>query len=170
MTGGRADGRLSSAMIKISTTTALLAIGGILTGCGGTTEPSDVDCPAFLLTYGEATGDTLTATQGLRYIEISPGSGIPVETGIAVDVNYSGYLLSGTRFDTSCSEQAPVLRFTVGSGQLIPGFELGVLGMKPGGIRRIIVPPALAYGAAGNPPIPPNATIVFDLEMVGYVD
>jgi peptidylprolyl isomerase len=140
-----------------------------LTGCGGDSAgPSDVDCNAFLLTYGAAAGDTVTATQGLRYIEITPGSGVAVSQGIAVEFNYSGYLLSGTRFDTSCSAEAPVLRFTVGAGQLIPGFELGVLGMKPGGVRRIIVPPALGYGSTANGPIPANSTLVFDLEMIRY--
>ena len=145
---------------------------GLLASCSSSTPigPSDVVCPDFLLTYGAATGDTVTADQGLKYIEISPGSGTTAAAGMTVDVNYSGYLVSGTRFDTSCGAGTPVYRVQLGGGAVIPGFDLGIRGMQPGGVRRVIVPPALGYGNVPNGPIPANSTLVFDIELVDIVD
>jgi FKBP-type peptidyl-prolyl cis-trans isomerase len=59
---------------------------------------------------------------------------------------------------------------TLGASQVIPGFDLGIRGMKPGGVRRVIVPPALGYGNVANGPIPPNSTLIFDIQYVGLVD
>ena len=130
--------------------------------------PDTVDCDAFLLEYGPASGDTVTAAQDLRYIEVTPGTGAGAAAGRTVDVNYSGYLLNGTSFDTSCG--TPVLRLTLGAQEVIEGFDLGIRGMTPGGVRRVIVPPALGYGNAQVGPIPPNSTLVFDIQLVGFVD
>jgi FKBP-type peptidyl-prolyl cis-trans isomerase len=145
---------------------------GLLASCGSSSPlgPSDVVCNDFLLTYGAAPTDTVTADQGLKYIEISPGSGTTAALGLTVDVNYSGYLVSGTRFDTSCGAGTPVLRVGLGAQQVIPGFDLGIRGMKPGGVRRVIVPPALGYGNVPNGPIPANSTLVFDIELIGIVE
>jgi len=159
-------------MQTISTTAILLAAAlGILTGCGS--DPAgagDVACDDFLLQYGAAAGDTVTTEQGLRYIDVSPGSGTAAAQGTTVDVNYSGYLLNGTQFDTSCPTDAPVFRVTLGASQVIPGFDLGIRGMRPDGVRRIIVPPALGYGNVPNGPIPANSTLVFDLQLVRLVE
>lgn len=149
----------------------LAAALGILTGCGSDSAGvDDVACDDFLLQYGAAAGDTVTAQQGLKYIDISPGSGTAAAAGMTVDVNYSGYLINGTLFDTSCSAEAPVFRLTLGAGQVIQGFDLGIRGMQPGGVRRIIVPPALGYGNVVNGPIPANSTLVFDLQLVRLVE
>jgi len=86
-----------------------------------------------------------------------------------VDVNYSGYLLDGTPFDSSCPATATVFRLTLGASQVIPGFDLGIRGMKPNAIRRVIVPPALGYGNVANGPIPANSTLIFDLQLVRIV-
>ncbi len=162
---------LRSMQTTLTTPILLAAILGILTGCGSNPAGADdVACDDFLLQYGTAAGDTITTSEGLRYIDITAGSGTAAAQGMTVDVNYSGYLLSGTLFDTSCSAGVPVLRVTLGSGAVIPGFDLGIRGMLPGGVRRIIVPPALGYGNVPNGPIPANSTIVFDLDLVGFVD
>ena len=148
---------------------ALLA----LVACGGsdTTGPSDVACHAFLLQFSQATGDTVNGSQGLRYIEVVVGTGAEAALTNTVDVNYSGYLASNNnRFDTSCDAGTPTLRVTLGTNQVIPGFDLGIRGMKPGGVRRVIVPPALGYGNVANGPIPPNSTLIFDIQYVGLVD
>lgn len=87
-----------------------------------------------------------------------------------VDVNYSGYLLSGLRFDTSCPVGIDVLRLTLGDGDVIGGFDLGIRGMKPGGVRRVIIPPELGYGNVPRGPIPPNSTLVFDIQLVQIVN
>jgi FKBP-type peptidyl-prolyl cis-trans isomerase len=152
-----------------SVSTALLA----LAGCGGsdTTGPSDVACHDFLLQFSQATGDTVNGSQGLKYIEVVVGTGSEAALTNTVDVNYSGYLATNNnRFDTSCDVGTPTLRVTLGASQVIPGFDLGIRGMKPGGVRRVIVPPALGYGGAANGPIPPNSTLVFDIQYVGRAD
>ena len=87
-------------------------------------------------------------------------------------MNYTGWLYNpsgtdgkGQQFDTSAGRG--LLTFVVGSNQVIPGFSQGVQGMRVGGFRRVVLPPSLAYGATGNGPIPPNATLVFEIELVG---
>jgi FKBP-type peptidyl-prolyl cis-trans isomerase len=81
-----------------------------------------------------------------------------------VSVQYTGWLSDGTPFDTSRGG-APFV-FVLGAGQVIAGFDEGVRGMEIGGKRRLIVPPALGYGSTGAGPIPPNATLIFDVELV----
>ena len=133
--------------------------------------PEDVVCHDFLLQYGAAPTDTVNGSQGLKYIEIVAGAGTEAGLTSTVDVNYSGYLASNNnRFDTSCQDGTPVLRVTLGANQVIPGFDLGIRGMKPGGVRRVIVPPALGYGGTPNGPIPANSTLVFDIQFVDFVD
>jgi peptidylprolyl isomerase len=143
-----------------------------LTGCGGgdPVGPDDTACADFLLQYGAAPADTVTAQQGLKYIEISAGTGTAASVAMTVDVNYSGYLINGTRFDTSCPAGAPVLRVNLGGGQVISGFDLGIRGMRPGGVRRVIIPPALGYGGTANGQIPANSTLIFDLQLVRIVE
>jgi FKBP-type peptidyl-prolyl cis-trans isomerase len=149
---------------------ALLAFAA---ACGGSdlTGPEDVACHAFLLQYGAAPADTVNASQGLKYIDVVVGSGSDAALTNTVDVNYSGYLASNNnRFDTSCQEGTPVLRVTLGASQVIAGFDLGIRGMKPGGVRRVIIPPALGYGGVAQGPIPANSTLIFDIQYVGLVD
>ena len=133
------------------------------------TGPQHVACDPFLQSYAAAAGDTIDGAQGLRYIEIQTGTGNAAAVGRTTDVNYSGYLLDGTRFDTSCPPTRTTLRVDLGAGAVIPGFELGLAGMRPGGVRRISIPPDLAYGDQPNGPIPGGSTLVFDLQLVGYV-
>lgn len=104
-------------------------------------------------------------SSGLYSQEIREGEGEAVQAGQKVKVEYTGWLPSGYRFDTSHGKQP--YEFTVGRGEVIKGWDVGVVGMKRGGQRRIIVPPRMAYGdegAAGV--IPPSAVLVFDLELV----
>ncbi len=101
-------------------------------------------------------------------VDVRVGTGAEANIGRSVTVNYAGYLYSataaenkGTSFDSGSS-----YRFTVGSG-VIAGFSQGVIGMRVGGIRRVIIPPSLGYGSQGSPPrIPANATLVFDIELL----
>jgi len=115
----------------------------------------------------EVTGETVTEPSGLQYIDIVTGAGDGFGLGDTVVVNYTGWLADGgTKFDSSVDKPQP-FRFTVGLGKVIRGWEKGMEGMKVGGKRRIILPPDLAYGEAGNPPvIPPNATLIFDIELL----
>ncbi|MDE1924643.1 MAG: FKBP-type peptidyl-prolyl cis-trans isomerase [Patescibacteria group bacterium] len=92
------------------------------------------------------------------------GTGAAVQPGDTVTVNYTGKLQDGTVFDTSVG-RAP-FQFTVGAGQVIPGWDQGLVGMQAGGKRILIIPPSLAYGAQGAGPIPPNATLTFEVDLL----
>ena len=98
--------------------------------------------------------------------EIKVGKGIDAKPFSVVDVHYTGKLGDGTVFDSSLERGEP-FRFTLGAGQVIPGWDFGIQGMKPGGKRILTIPPALAYGQTGaGGVIPPNATLTFDVELV----
>jgi FKBP-type peptidyl-prolyl cis-trans isomerase len=112
-------------------------------------------------------GEGMTTPSGLRYWDIRVGEGSPATKGHAVKVLYSAWVKNGMEFASSASDgRLPV--FTLGAGQVILGWEEGVEGMKVGGKRQLRIPPNLAYGAAGMPPlVPPNATLIFDVELIG---
>ena len=98
--------------------------------------------------------------------DIVVGTGAEAKNGNLVEVNYTGKLADGKVFDSSIPRGQPI-PFTLGIGQVIPGWDQGILGMKVGGKRTLTIPPNLGYGANGYPPvIPPNATLYFDVELV----
>lgn len=108
----------------------------------------------------------VTAKSGLKYIDEVVGSGETPKPGQMVTVHYTGTLESGTKFDSSVDRGQPY-SFKIGSGSVIPGWDEGIMTMKVGGKRRLIVPPSLGYGAPGRPPtIPPNATLIFEVELL----
>ena len=107
-----------------------------------------------------------TAPSGLQYTIDAPGTGEQPKAGQVVSVHYTGWLTDGTKFDSSRDRGEPiVLRFD--SGQVIKGWDLGLASMRVGGKRRLVIPPELGYGerGAGNA-IPPDATLVFDVELL----
>ena len=97
------------------------------------------------------------------------GSGSAAKTGSTVTVNYVGVLYKGGKeFDSSWKTGQPFSPFRLGAGSVIPGWDKGIVGMKVGGRRELIIPPDLAYGKSGSPPtIPPNATLVFVVDLLG---
>jgi FKBP-type peptidyl-prolyl cis-trans isomerase len=108
---------------------------------------------------------TATAS-GLKYWDIKAGTGAVAENGKKVVVHYTGWLTNGKKFDSSRERYRPFV-FVLGSGTVIKGWDEGVAGMKEGGKRQLLVPPDLAYGSRGAPPdIPPDATLVFDVELL----
>lgn len=114
----------------------------------------------------EVSGETVTTASGLGYIDIQEGTGESPLTGDTVVVNYTGWLQDGgTKFDSSLERPQP-FSFVLGTGSVIAGWDEGVATMKVGGKRRLIIPPELAYGAAGQGSIPPNATLIFDIDLL----
>lgn len=114
------------------------------------------------------TGTTVKLPDGLQYIDVTVGCGPAAKAGSTVSVEYTGWLQSsGKKFDSSWDNKAQPITLQLGQGKVIKGFDEGLVGMKQGGSRRIIIPAALAYGSTGSPPaIPPNSVLIFDLTMV----
>ena len=108
-----------------------------------------------------------TTPSGLTYQDVVVGSGAEAKKGDDVSVHYTGRLMDGTKFDSSKDRNQP-FDFPLGAGQVIKGWDEGVAGMKVGGSRKLTIPPSLGYGASGaGGVIPPNATLEFDVELLG---
>src|ERR1700728_4610090 len=115
----------------------------------------------------KVTGDGVKTPSGLIYWDIRVGNGDVAKEGSHVRVHYTGSLTNGKKFDSSVDAGKP-FDFTIGNGEVIKGWEEGITGMKVGGKRQLRIPPDLAYGAEGSPPtIPPNATLIFDIQLLG---
>lgn len=112
------------------------------------------------------TGSPQTTASGLQYWDITTGSGETAVPGKRVKVHYTGWLADGKKFDSSLDHGQP-FQFILGIGQVIRGWDQGVAGMKVGGKRQLRIPPELGYGARGaGSDIPPNATLIFDVELL----
>ena len=110
--------------------------------------------------------DVKTTDSGLRYVEIEKGDGDVPQSGQTVVVHYTGSLADGTKFDSSRDRDRP-FSFKLGQGQVIQGWEEGIATMHVGGRRQLIIPPELGYGQKGaGGVIPPNATLIFDVELL----
>jgi peptidylprolyl isomerase len=143
----------------------LLAFGLVACGSedGGSGEPSDAAAeePA-----GDCEEGVVETGSGLQYEELECGDGQEAKRGDTVVVHYTGTLEDGTKFDSSLDRGQP-FPFTIGAGQVIQGWEEGIAGMKIGGKRKLTIPPELAYGKAGRPPvIPKSATLIFEVTLV----
>jgi peptidylprolyl isomerase len=140
-----------------------LALLTLLGACG---PRGDARSGGFSAELGVDTTKMTRGPSGLWYTDVATGQGAGAEPGRTVRVHYTGWLPNGKKFDSSRDRGEP-FAFTLGAGQVIPGWDEGVKGMKVGGRRKLVLPPQLAYGEAGAPPdIPPNATLVFDVEVL----
>jgi len=122
--------------------------------------------PAIAAADGEKTGKTVTTASGLKYVDQVVGKGASPVAGKKVKVHYTGTLENGKKFDSSVDRSQP-FEFVIGVGQVIKGWDEGVMTMKVGGKRKLIIPSTLGYGARGaGGVIPPNATLLFDVELL----
>ncbi|MEK7552027.1 MAG: FKBP-type peptidyl-prolyl cis-trans isomerase [Patescibacteria group bacterium] len=111
-------------------------------------------------------GDSYTDVKELKIETINEGNGEVAILGNTVSVHYSGFLTDGSKFDSSFDRNEP-FEFTLGEGSVIQGWEQGVLGMKIGETRKLVIPSTLAYGERGTGPIPGNATLIFVVRLLG---
>ncbi len=126
-----------------------------------TTKKVNTSAPTKVTTEG------IKTPSGLEYWDIRVGTGDVAKEGSHVRVHYTGWLTNGKKFDSSVDAGKP-FDFTIGNGDVIKGWEEGVTGMRVGGKRQLRIPPNLGYGAEGTPggPIPPNATLIFDIKLL----
>lgn len=139
----------------------LLLVAVVIPACAQketkVSEPKKVD---------SAAANTVKTPSGLSYVDLVPGTGPSPTVGKPVKVHYTGWLENGTKFDSSVDRGEPFV-FGIGAGQVIPGWDEGVMSMKVGGKRKLTIPPQLGYGAAGaGGVIPPNATLIFEIELL----
>ena len=123
---------------------------------------------ALLLTAcgGKGSEEVVTTRTGLQYVDIKVGDGSFPRFGDTVVVHYTGWLEDGTKFDSSVDRGEP-FEFLIGTGSVIAGWDEGVSTMRVGGVRKLIIPPELGYGASGSGDvIPPNATLIFEVELL----
>lgn len=141
------------------------ACGAVSSTRGGSAEPlpqpiaGDIERTAFDSSLHIHLDAMIRHASGMYVQDLTIGTGAVAITGRTVVVRYSGWLANGTRFDTG------EITVTLGTNKTIQAWEEGLLGMRVGGKRRLVVPPAMGYGAAGSGEIPPNAVLVFEMEM-----
>jgi FKBP-type peptidyl-prolyl cis-trans isomerase len=141
---------------------SLFTVLGAALGCGSTNKSNTPSTSAPMKVAGQPT----TTSSGLQYWDIVPGTGATAAPGSMVKVHYTGFLTTGEKFDSSRDRGEP-FSFPLGAGQVIKGWDEGVAGMKVGGQRQLRIPPQLGYGASGaGGVIPPNATLIFDVELL----
>jgi FKBP-type peptidyl-prolyl cis-trans isomerase len=150
-----------------------LFTAAILTGCG---QQASTSAPASASTGGQSSAQPSATppapsgatppSAGLVIKDETVGKGPAAKSGDSVTVNYTGWLTDGTKFDSSLDRNQP-FTFALGGGQVIAGWDQGVVGMKVGGKRKLTIPSDLGYGAQGaGGTIPPNATLVFEIELL----
>lgn len=131
-----------------------------------TTVTQENNTPIKSNTMPEVKKGAVITASGLQYIELQEGTGATPQAGQTVEVHYTGTLENGTKFDSS-RDRNQTFKFKIGTGQVIKGWDEGVITMKVGGRRQLIIPPELGYGARGaGGVIPPNSTLIFDVELL----
>lgn len=153
---------------KVVLLPVIFAVLGFVSGCGNsekssTSNQSSASSPS---SPTRVNGQPTTTASGLQYWEIVVGTGDTAVPGKPVSVHYTGWLTSGEKFDSSL-DRGKLFVFSLGEGQVIKGWDEGVVGMKAGGKRQLRIPPTLGYGNSGaGGVIPPKATLIFDVELL----
>ncbi len=137
---------------------------GLLCACA--TEPAAPPTTPAAAPPASTLGKPQVTPSGLSITDLVEGTGPSAHSGMTAKVHYTGWLKNGTEFDSSKS-RGP-FQFRMGGGQVIPGWDEGLIGMMVGGKRRLVIPPHLGYGDRGSPPIiPPDAELTFEIELLG---
>jgi FKBP-type peptidyl-prolyl cis-trans isomerase len=160
---------LALALAGCNSTTTTGGSSSSTSATGSSSTTSTTAAPPAAASGAEATASAkeITMPNGLKYVDLKVGDGQLAETGMTAQVHYTGWLTDGTKFDSSVDRGQP-FSFKLGAGQVIRGWDEGVKGMRVGGKRKLTIPPDMGYGAAGaGGVIPPNATLVFDVELLG---
>ncbi len=169
--------RLIASLQRLALQRLALLLGALLLGaaaCSGAPETSDLP-PAnrVVRSYDPSLQVDLSRMErrpgGLYVQDVQVGDGPRADSGDVVTVHYTGWLPQGRKFDSSRDRGRP-FEVAIGYGRVIQGWDRGIVGMRVGGRRRLVIPPALAYGAERSGPIPPNSTLVFDVELLDVVN
>jgi len=145
-------------MIKTALVIAFVALFGVMSFAQ---NKADNSSPT------KVTGEPTKLPDGLEYWDIKTGTGATAQKGQSASVHYTGWLTNGKKFDSSLDRGEPFTVEPLGSAPVIKGWNEGIIGMKVGGKRQLRIPPDLAYGQRGYPGvIPPNATLIFDVELL----
>jgi len=145
--------------MKIWMTILAILLAVSVAGAGQTTKPG-----------GAMDEKIVTTPSGLKYVDLVVGTGAEAQKGQTVAVHYTGWLTDGKKFDSSVDRGQP-FSFALGAGRVIKGWDEGVAGMKVGGKRKLMIPPQLGYGerGAGGGLIPPNAELIFEVQLLEIV-
>ena len=148
---------MRSIIVRSTLIIPALMLALVAASCGGGNDAAPGTAPSGNVPYSQT--------------DVRVGTGAEATAGRRITVHYTGWLYSATapdnkgqQFDSSVG--GTPFAFTLGAGQVIRGWDQGVVGMRVGGQRRLVIPPALGYGATGQGPIPPNATLIFDVELL----
>jgi FKBP-type peptidyl-prolyl cis-trans isomerase len=148
------EGVIARKLIPVILVMLLAAIGIAARGADtDTSSPTKVE------------GKSKSTASGVEYWDITIGTGATAVSGKNVSVHYTGWLTDGKKFDSSVDRGKPI-EFPLGAGRVIKGWDEGLVGMKVGGKRQLRIPPSLGYGVRGAGPIPPNAILIFDVELI----
>ena len=155
-------------MYRYLSSTLLFAFFLLYAGCDSGEEPETVQLP---LPQEVAEGDYTETESGLKYFDLVPGDTTfqAAETGQEVVVHYNAWLENGLMVESTVFFSGDPIVFVIGDGQVIPGWEEGMLGMHPGGLRQLVIPPELAYGEAAVSSIPPNSTLIYEIDYLGFL-
>jgi peptidylprolyl isomerase len=144
----------------------LLSAALVLCACARQEPPPPSNQAQKENAFMPANTNEVTTPSGLKYVELAVGQGASPSKGQTVVVHYTGWLTNGSKFDSSVDRGQP-FSFKIGMGQVIKGWDEGVMMMKVGGKRKLVIPPDLAYGQRGFPgAIPPNSTLIFEVQLL----
>ena len=156
-------------MMRMIALVVVLVLALVVCGCKSQQpeEAKEVDAVDAARKLGTPTeNEVVTMDSGLEYIDVKVGEGAEAQAGQMVSVHYTGWLVHGKKFDSSVDRGQP-FEFSLGAGHVIKGWDEGVAGMKIGGVRKLIIPADMGYGSEGAGQIPPDSTLIFEVELLG---